>query len=171
MSGMSLKCGLILAAGSMIALSGCAGSSTQTEQNNEPTAAITAPQHQQYRNTSEGYTLTYPQQWQNDVIERDSAEWMGQTLSAENVAMFYYKDYASDGTPQPLVALAVYTQAQWDQLKSQSQPLPPIMARKDDRILAAYIASANPYDPTSSNGQAFARKVPTPDQLSSAISW
>ncbi|WP_121172179.1 hypothetical protein [Kushneria sinocarnis] len=162
---------MILAVGSILALSGCASDSNQSTQGDNASAAMTAPQHQQYRNTSEGYTLTYPEQWDTNVIEQDSAQWMGQTLPAENVAMFHYKNYESDGAPQPLTALAVYTQQQWEQLKSQSRPLPPVMARKGDRILAAYIASSNPYDPESANGQAFARRVPAPDDLRSAISW
>ncbi|WP_106476972.1 hypothetical protein [Phytohalomonas tamaricis] len=154
--------------GTLTALTGCASSGGQSTTQEE--ANIGMAQSVGFRNVSEGYTFLYPESWKSQVTEEDTAIWNGEMLPAENVAVFnFVEDQSRNKTP--LLALAVYTQDQWQQLKSKSEPLPTVVATKGDRVLAAYTAKQNPYRPDSLQGQQFAKRVLAPGQLQSAITW
>ncbi|MFC0268531.1 hypothetical protein [Kushneria aurantia] len=170
-------------AGTALALSGCAGSapreqSPSADTNTNITASSSAPEQHYagYRNTDAGYTFMYPENWQGYIVQDDTLEWRHGRLDAENVMVFFYKDFERNSEPVPLLALAVYSKADWAELQNRSldrhgEDVGHAVGVKGDRVLVAYINNHNPYDPRSPMGQEFASRVPTPEQVAGAISW
>lgn len=164
-------------AGTMLALAGCSSSDTRQERSDpDIDSVIEQPEQQGYRNIEAGYTLMYPQSWQSGVIQRDTLEWQEETMDAENMVVFYYRNVETNSTPAPLLALTVYSLEQWEQMQSQEmnrarQPTGHVIEMQDDQVLVAYINSRNPFDSDSRQGQAFASRVLTPEQVKEAVSW
>lgn len=161
-------------AGAMFAVAGC--SSSEPKQNDPNIDSVIQSSNQGYRNTTVGYTFTYPESWQNSVVQRDTFEWNNQRIEARNMAVFYYKNYELDSTPAPLLALVAYPQQEWDQMQDQARDRSGstpahVIGTKDDQVLVAYINTQNPYDASSMLGQQFARHVLSPEQVKNAISW
>ncbi|ARS53922.1 hypothetical protein [Kushneria konosiri] len=161
-------------AGAMFAVAGC--SSSEPKQQDPNIDSVIQQSEQGYRNTTVGYTFTYPENWQNSVVERDTFEWNNQRVDAQNMAVFYYKNFELNSTPEPLLALATYPQQEWEQMQRQARDRvgstpAHVIGTKNDQVLVAYINTQNPYDAGSSQGQEYARHVLTPGQVQNAISW
>ncbi|WP_438767395.1 hypothetical protein [Kushneria sp. TE3] len=161
-------------AGAMFAVAGC--SSSEPRQEDPNIDSVIQQSEQGYRNTTVGYTFTYPQNWQNSIVQRDTFEWNGKNIDAQNMSVFYYKNFERNSEPEPLLALAAYPQQEWEQMqrqaKDRSGTTPPhVIATKNNQVLVAYINTQNPYDADSVQGQQYARHVLTPGQVQSAISW
>ncbi|MGJ8513315.1 hypothetical protein [Carnimonas bestiolae] len=159
-------------AGSVALLAGCGGPEVvndPTGQGIDQTQTITA-----YKNTTEGYTLNYPDVWHSHVSPEDTLDWGGSDLPAENVVVFNYTPAKPGAKPEPLVALAVYDQSQLSQLEKSGGDgyhKPDVIATKDGKALVAYNRGANPYELTSEDGQQFSARAISTDQLKNAISW
>ncbi|WP_027349224.1 hypothetical protein [Halotalea alkalilenta] len=158
-------------AGSLAVLSGC----SSTPEVQDPNAqAIGQIEPAAYENTSVGYTLTYPKSWGTQVQPEDTLEWNGKPLPAENVVVFNYQPQQANAQPEPLLVLAVYSRDQLEKLVTEVggdfvQPI--VLGTKEDKVLTAYQRGANPYPPASTDGQQFAARLLSPEQLQSAISW
>lgn len=160
-------------AGSVTVLAGCGG----PEVVNDPSGQGISQENTTtaYKNTSEGYTLNYPKVWQSQVSPEDSLDWNGKSLPADNVVVFNYTP-AKGGSPEPLIALAVYQQSDLDKLENAQQDnpefkKPTVIASQGDKVLVAYSRGSNPYSLTSADGQAFSVRALTPEQLKSAVVW
>ncbi|WP_025733018.1 hypothetical protein [Carnimonas nigrificans] len=159
-------------AGSVALLAGCGGPEVVSDPNGQgiaQTQTITA-----YKNTTEGYTLNYPDVWHSLVSPEDTLDWGGNDLPAENVVVFNYTPAKPGAKPEPLVALAVYDQDQISQLEKNNgsgHHQPDVLATKDGKVLVAYSRGANPYDLRSEDGQQFSARALSTDQLKNAVSW
>ncbi|GHC19801.1 hypothetical protein GCM10010082_09430 [Kushneria pakistanensis] len=161
-------------AGAMFAVAGC--SSSEPKQEDPNIDSVIQQSNQGYRNTTVGYTFTYPENWQSSIVERDTFEWNGKRMDAQNMSVFYYKNFELNSEPAPLLALATYPQQEWEQMqrqaKDRSGSTPPhVIDTRDDKVLVAYINTQNPYDAGSTQGQQFARHVLSPEQVKNAINW
>ncbi|WP_456267230.1 hypothetical protein M1D97_08030 [Kushneria sp. AK178] len=161
-------------AGAMFAVAGCSGS--EQRQQDPDIDSVIQQSNQGYQNTTVGYTFSYPESWQDSVVQRDTFEWNDQRIDARNMSVFYYKNFELDNTPAPLLALVTYPQQEWEQMQDQARDRSGstpahVIDTRDDQVLVAYINTQNPYDASSRQGQEFARHVLSPEQIKNAISW
>lgn len=158
--------------GVMALLSGCSGQPAQTQGNE---AAMNVPVQQKYTNTSANYTFTYPESWNTRIKPQDTNVWNGKALlDAENVTVFDYVEIDNGGKTNPLMALAVYDKATYEKLTSQvgvELPRGQAIAHRNGKVLVVYPSTENPYDTASFQGQQYAARMLSPEQVKSGIVW
>lgn len=158
--------------GAVALLSGCSGQPAKAP---EGEAAVNVSAQQQYTNTSANYTFTYPSSWNTRIKPQDTNVWEGKALlNAENVVVFDYVEIDNGGKTSPLLALATYDKTTYETMMTKvgaDMPRGQAIAFRNGKVLVVYTSSANPYDTASFQGQQYAARLLSPEQVKNVIVW